>query len=146
MKPNLPDHIFVPYLHWNSYWGAYSRVLQQPSKSSPDLDWIEVNVTPVNGWRSFDAHKQVGRVRIRLHGTPRDKKDRDCNQLHVSHYQQLLKCAGPLNTRLILFGDLLPTIDWQLYHKLNNGGANYLDIKKPNVEVGFFTAMAWAEA
>lgn len=133
IEPPL-DHLFVPHLRYCSYWGTYSRVLAGPKPwhdgERETSDIVEVNVSPINGWDSYDAKDQVGNIRIRRHGTTASKRDRDLNMLHMRHVEQLIVNAGLEKARLILFGDLLPQIDWKKYREHCNGGADFDLIRK----------------
>ncbi len=107
---------------YNSYWRNWSRVL---STNHPNGPFVEVNLTPINSWAN-----DVSMIRIRLHGTARDPNDKLVENLpHEIELKMVMNLGVELTARL-LTEDFLPQIDWELYKKKCNGGANLEDIKR----------------
>jgi len=119
--------------HWSSYWHCWSRVLTNNSHE-PGCSFVEVNLTPVNGnnARSLKAgyENQVKLIRIRAHGTLRGPNDKETNELPDEALAEMKEYVGEDLTARLINEDFLSQIDWRLYNKFNNGGANLGDIKK----------------
>ena len=110
--------------HYSSYWGTWSRVL---SESHPAGPFVEVNLTPCcDTWQN-----NVEPVRIRAHGTARGERDQETDTLPNDVREQMIWHLGEELTERLLTEDLLSQIDWDLYRKHNNGGANLADIRRP---------------
>jgi len=109
----------------SDYWGTWSRLLNKGFHIPSNSLFVEVNLTPLgSNWES-----DVKPIRIRTHFTNGNKN----NPLHElpEDVKNLMieKLGGELTNRL-LCEDFLPMIDWQLYRKFCNGGANLEDIRK----------------
>ena len=116
----------VPMFHRSSYWHTWSRVL---SDSHPHGPFVEVNLTPINGWDS-EGMKHVAPIRIRVHGTARDAKDKSVAELPAEVREEMVQFLGAELTERLLKEDFLSQIDWELYRKHCNGGANLADIRR----------------
>jgi len=111
----------------SSYWGSWSRVL---SDRHPQGPFVEVNLTPIPCCGSSTWKEDVAPVRIRLHGTARDRRDVLTDVLPDTVRAAMVQHLGEEMTERLLMEDFLPQIDWDLYRKFNNGGANLEDIRR----------------
>lgn len=108
---------------YSSYWGTWSRRLSNNHPSGP---FVEVNLTPIKHCYSSTWKDDVAPIRIRFHGTAPSRNDKLTGELFVAMIDNL---GTELVVRL-LTEDFLSQIDYQLYTKFNNGGANFEDIRK----------------
>lgn len=108
--------------HFSSYWQSWSRVL---SENHPHGPFVEVNLTPNLKW-----DEDVKPIRIRFHGTARGENDKVVAELPVEIRDLMAGNLGEDLTNRLLTEDFLPQIDYELYKKSNNGGANFEDIRK----------------
>ena len=147
-----------PYFHYSSYWGTYSRVLHSPGRKHANVElpkyetgaYIEVDLTPINGWPHEDQRKmygdklyaehvqyqlnQVRFVNIRSHGTRRDAKDEILGCLPANVIEQMKNNLDHSLVNFLLTGNILPLIDWNKYRKVCNGGASLKDCIKDDLE------------
>ncbi|MFH0779358.1 MAG: hypothetical protein V1928_00690 [Parcubacteria group bacterium] len=110
-----------------SYWGDWSRVL---SEKDPHGPFVEVNLTPIRNCFSSTWQNHVAPIRIRFHGTARSENDRTVAELPAEVRAQMVQNLGEELTNRLLTEDFLSQIDYNLYCKKCNGGANFEDIRK----------------
>ena len=115
---------------YNSYWRTWSRILQEGTPHN-NFEFIEVNVTPVNPDFQHSWPEQITPVRIRKHGTTRSRDDKFVGTLPEEVVAMLNEHVPQEIQHFLLHEDLLPQIDWDLYRKHNNGGADFDLIRKP---------------
>ena len=128
MNASLNYGLLVGMFHYSSYWGTWSRVL---STSDPNGPFVEVNLTPTNGWnRGYSFEDDVSRIRIRFHGTVRDRNDKVVPVLPDYVKEGMIKHLGAELTERLLTEDFYSQIDYVLYRKHCNGGALFDQIKK----------------
>jgi hypothetical protein len=109
--------------HFSSYWGTWSRVL------SYDGTWmVEVNLTPIGCAHSSTWASDVAPVRVRQHCTVVDNRDILTNALPDDVRADMIKNLGVELVNRLLCEDILSQINWELYHRHDNGGANLADI------------------
>lgn len=121
--------------HYSGYWGSWSRVL---STDHPRGPFVEVNLTPIPGNISSTWDNHVRPIRIRFHGTARDHSgmpmsDKDVAELPKEIEQAMRRNLGDALTDRLLTEDFLSQIDYDLYAKKCNAGANLEDIKRQEV-------------
>jgi hypothetical protein len=120
--PRVQEAPMAKKFHYSSCWGTWSRVL---TDDGPHHSYVEVNLTPVNGnWQD-----RVAPVRIRVHGTARDFRDIDTDELPAAVYQRMVDNLGEELTERLLNEDFIPQIDFARYRAVCNGGANLEDIR-----------------
>lgn len=110
-----------------SYWYTWSRVL---SEKHPHGPFVEVNLTPIPNCHSSSWKSDVASIHIRFHGTAREENDREVAELPAEIRELMVKNIGEELTKRLLTEDFLPQIDYKLYCRHNNGGANFEDIRK----------------
>lgn len=112
----------MPEFHYSCTWSTWSRVLSTTDLHGPI---VEVNLTPVHDWAS-----EVAQIRIRFHGTPfgHCSYDKVTTELPARVRQQMVEKLGEELTERLLTEDFLPQIDYELYRRYCNGGANLEDI------------------
>jgi hypothetical protein len=110
----------------SGYWGTWSRVL---GENHPEGRYIEVNLTPINGATEEEWRKDVLPIRIRAHSTTRKRDDKIVDRLPAVVEARLIAHLGKELTARLLTEDFLSQIDWALYRKHCNGGANLDDIR-----------------
>lgn len=118
------NNIFI----YSSYWGCWSRILQEATPHN-DGNYIEVNLTAINPTYEHSWKEQIEMIRIRRHGTSRDKKDRFVGTLPQEVVDMMLRYLAPELVERLLHEDFLPHIDWNLYRKHCNGGAPFEKIR-----------------
>lgn len=113
----------MPEFHYSCTWSTWSRVLSTTDLHGPI---VEVNLTPVHDWAS-----EVAQIRIRFHGTPfgHCSHDKVTAELPARVRQQMVEKLGEELTEHLLTEDFLPQIDYELYRRHCNGGANLEDIR-----------------
>lgn len=118
---------------YSSYWGTWSRILapfDTVFHNGHCVGQVEVNVTPTNITSDYSWIRH-NTVIIRAHGTSPSRGDELVEELPEGPMNWILnRVPDPKIQKLILHADLLPQIDWELYHKFNNGGASFFDIQK----------------
>lgn len=121
---SLNNNVF----HYSSYWGAWSRILQEGTPHN-DGYHIEITITAINPTHEH-AWKELADLRIRRHGTMRDRKDLFVGTLPEHSLEMMRRYLdAPLIERL-LHEDFLPHIDWTKHRQHNNGGAPFELIRK----------------
>ncbi|MBX4189341.1 hypothetical protein KW785_01960 [Candidatus Parcubacteria bacterium] len=101
------------------------------STDHPTGPFVEVNLTPIGGFSPGVAWKDlVQPIRIRSHETSLDPRDKRVEVLPENISQAMIRQLGPVLTQRLLTEDFLPQIDWDLYRRKCNGGANLEDIRR----------------
>ena len=116
----------MPYLHYSSYWGTWSRILTYNGVSIPQGKlgpYIEVNLSPMGGISSGNWEKEVFPIIVRAHGTMADKGDRWASRLPEEVHQKAIEKIGSLRLEALLYWNFLAEIDWEKYRQVCNGGA-----------------------
>jgi hypothetical protein len=120
--------------HYSSYWGNWSRVLLRPGDIVPSgsrkgeisHDYLELNLTPINGWHPWNHEEIEKRVRpivFRFHGTARDRKDRDEKELPGEVLKGMKENLGDLLVERLINEDFLWYLDLDaLYRNMRGGG------------------------
>ena len=108
--------------HYSSYWGIWSRVLQQDNGS-----YLEVNLTPINGRYDNSTQElwktEVATIVLREHGTARGRADKECDKLPPMVVTAMIMNVGAELTRRLITADLLSEIDLPtLRAKMRGGG------------------------
>jgi hypothetical protein len=85
------------------------------------IDQVEVDLTPSCPER---------RINIRSHKTGRSADDKVSRYLPRSVYEEMVKKYGEELTNRLIDEDMLFRIDWNLYKKNCNGGAEFELIQK----------------
>lgn len=111
---------------YSSYWGTWSRVL---SERHPNGPFVEVNLTPIPHCHSSEWQNDVAPIKIRFHGTY-NRSDKVVNELPAPIREEMVKNLGEELTNRLLTEDFLSHIDIELYHKFNNGGADFEKIRR----------------
>ena len=123
--PNFGEkYVFI----YSSYWGVWSRVLAVNHNMSPEFgfgDFVEVNLQPINSWTWPGELERVKSINIRVHGTTRDRKDRNEYECPEHVRTGMLEHLGAELTERLLTEDFYSQIDWDLYRKHCNGGASF---------------------
>lgn len=106
--------------HYSYYWKTWSRILK-----IEDFNICELNITPVNGFHDWTLDKVQLEV-IRIHGTARDEKDKECETLPDDVLNELKKHLDPDLIQRLLTHDYLAEIGLTLKEmnrlNLSNGG------------------------
>lgn len=111
--------------HFSSYWGTWSRVL---SDTDPRGPIVEVNLTPL-GYSQGNWDAEVRPVRIRFHCTPSGDRDIHTDELPDNVHRMMIAALGEELVERLLTEDFLLQVDYKLYSKHCNGGANLDDIR-----------------
>jgi len=82
--------------------------------------FIEVNLEPIP--HSSDTWERTASVIIRKHGTAREDRDIETNSAPEDLLDRMQANLEPEDIEFLLFGDILPLIDWELYETHCNGG------------------------
>ncbi len=118
--------------HYSAYWHCWSRVL---STSHPKGPFVEVNLTALGGDMSDRSWaQQVKPIRIRFHGTARERNDQQTETLPPEVLRIMVQKLGEELVNRLLTEDFLSQIDYDLYRQKCNGGANLADIKRPEAD------------
>ena len=114
---------------YSSYWGCWSRILQEATPHN-DGNFIEVNLTAINPTYEHSWKEQIEPIRIRRHGTSRDRNDKFVGTLPQEAYDMMCRHLPQELIERLMHEDFLPNIDWEKYRKHSNGGAPFELIKK----------------
>lgn len=106
------------------YWHSWTRVL---SENHPKGPCIEVNLTPIPNCYSSTWANDVAPIRIRAKGL--SSGDKMADQLPEDVKRAMVRNLGAELTERLLTEDFLPQIDWNIYERKCNGGANLEDIR-----------------
>lgn len=109
---------------YSHYWKTWSRRL------GICRGIVEVNLTPTHpDWRiSWD--EQVIPIIIRRHNTPTNEGDRLVAKLPYAVYNDMMENIEDKQLIIrLLKEDFLPQIDWKLFRKYDNGGAEFRKIR-----------------
>jgi len=119
--------------HFSGYWQTWSRVL---SENHPQGPFVEVNLTPIpcSYIHAYTWKKEIAPIRIRAHCTPRYYGALGGNKrayvLPENVKLEMIQNLGKEITERLLTEDFLSQIDWDLYRKVCNGGANFENIRR----------------
>lgn len=115
---------------YSSYWQTWSRLVAEC-----DGKYVEVNLSPLNGWSSKAGLDDVQRVKVRCHCTPKTPNDIVTDELPPYLLEEMREHLGEDLTQFMLTADFVNLVDWKSYRKVNNGGASFYRIAKgvPNV-------------
>ena len=113
-----------PKFVYSSYWGVWSRLV-----AVAGMHYVEVNMTPVNGWGSGDVERCKS-VIVRCHCTARDWSDLEVDTLPDDVWAACNEHLGPEVTAFIASADFIELVDWTRYNQLCNGGASFYRIAK----------------
>ena len=103
--------------HYCAYWRTWSRILGTVNERT-----VEVDLTPIPN--CYDSTwEDVAKVRIRAHVTAPGRGDKHTAILPPDVVSQVFDKIGEAQTEFLMYGDILPLIDWDKYAKENNGGA-----------------------
>jgi hypothetical protein len=106
-----------------SYWGTWRRFLGMHKGQ-----FVEVELTPTNStWEK--SWKDMG-VHIFLHGTSRGERDLNCRYLPFYVRNRMVEKLGEVQTAYLLTYDFFKEIDFDLYNKVQNGGAKFDKCRK----------------
>lgn len=111
---------------YNSYWRTWSRVLRPMSDKH---DQVEVDLTTPNSHIESEWEK-VRNIHIRKHCTSPRYGDLLEEELPDSVIKHLRRNVDEAVLHRLLHEDFLPQIDWDKYHKVDNGGASLSQISK----------------
>lgn len=120
-------------IHYSIYWGSYSRVLTDRLNDRRG-NYVEVNLTPVNP-QDDRNWQEISRCWIRSHGTMRDKREVDTNQLERPVFDRIGDMVGKDVRHWLLTADILPMIDWDKHNRASNGGASLFASLKEGYEL-----------
>lgn len=122
------NNVFV----FSSYWNTWSRVLVEMD-SHGQAHTVEVNLTALG---SSDWIKTES-INIRRHVTSRDRNDKFVGTLPAKAVEYMREHMSDEIVERLLHEDFLPQIDWSLYSKHCNGGAQFdlIKIVQPKVEI-----------
>jgi len=118
----------VPKFHYSSYWGKWSRVLQE---LTADQQQVEVDLNPINSQWDF-PWETTKKINIRSHRTAPGRNDKRTDKLPSDVLELMEEKLGEQLVNRLLNEDFLPYVDWDKYREICNGGACFDDIKKCN--------------
>jgi hypothetical protein len=116
--------------HRCAYWGNWSRIL-----SRKDGWTVELDLTPVGGLNSTSKHEwaEIASTHIRRHCTAPAHNDINATILPAQAFQAMYDNLPLQIVRYLLTvpdDELLSTIDWDKFNKIQNGGAILSQCKK----------------
>lgn len=124
----LAFRIMFPKFKYNSYWGTWNRCFGLDNGNN----FIELNLTPVNGFRHGKIDEIRGEV-FRAHGTYPDRKDIETDELPAEVVAEMKQFLGDELVEKLLNHDYLAEITVEdiiaAREKSNGGGVPLQAIK-----------------
>ena len=124
--------------HYSAYWDSWSLTLVSPhihpELMTTDNEYVELNLTPVNGEKG-DWDLDIEPIVFRSHHTYPDRRDMDVEELPANVLNLMKEKLGKELTEMLLNYNFLAEIDLnKLRSKMSGGGVCLEEIKKDEAE------------